>query len=188
MSDRSVTVRDAISDPVPSSHKRGDVSFHADSSTLQEIMEGARPGLPPSPDLALAGHVMSSSDRQYAVDISQNAAPTSVTVIIAALNEEDWIAGAIESAFVAGAEEVIVADGGSVDDTSSISRSAGASATTMVGRRACGCRVKEPPHFGFRQRIRSRRPRVRGGRDRGWHPARGCARPPRAAPRPRSPC
>jgi len=40
-----------------------------------------------------------------------------VTVIIPALSEEDWIAGAIESAFAAGAAEVIVVDGGSADRT-----------------------------------------------------------------------
>ena len=41
-----------------------------------------------------------------------------VSVIIPALNEEEWIAGAVESAFAAGAAEVIVVDGGSVDRTS----------------------------------------------------------------------
>jgi glycosyltransferase involved in cell wall biosynthesis len=41
----------------------------------------------------------------------------SVTVVIPSLNEEDGIAGAVESAFHAGAAEVIVADGGSVDRT-----------------------------------------------------------------------
>jgi rSAM/selenodomain-associated transferase 2 len=49
-----------------------------------------------------------------------------VTVVIPTLNEEEWIAGAIESAFAAGASEVIVADGGSVDSTPRIATSAGA--------------------------------------------------------------
>ncbi len=50
----------------------------------------------------------------------------SVTVIIPTLNEEDWIAGAVASAFAAGAAEVIVADGGSVDRTPRLATSAGA--------------------------------------------------------------
>ncbi|HXH39284.1 MAG TPA: TIGR04283 family arsenosugar biosynthesis glycosyltransferase [Thermoanaerobaculia bacterium] len=49
-----------------------------------------------------------------------------VTVVIPTLNEEEWIAGAIESAFAAGAEEVIVADGGSVDRTPALATNAGA--------------------------------------------------------------
>jgi rSAM/selenodomain-associated transferase 2 len=49
-----------------------------------------------------------------------------VTVIIPTLNEEDWIAGAVASAFAAGAAEVIVADGGSVDRTPRLATSAGA--------------------------------------------------------------
>ncbi|MDP9360446.1 MAG: TIGR04283 family arsenosugar biosynthesis glycosyltransferase [Acidobacteriota bacterium] len=50
----------------------------------------------------------------------------SVTVVISTLNEEVGIAGAIESAFAAGAVEVIVADGGSVDRTGRFATSAGA--------------------------------------------------------------
>ena len=49
-----------------------------------------------------------------------------VTVIIPTLNEEEWIAGAVSSAFAAGAAEVIVADGGSVDRTPRMATSAGA--------------------------------------------------------------
>jgi rSAM/selenodomain-associated transferase 2 len=49
-----------------------------------------------------------------------------VSAIIPTLNEEEWIAGAIESAFAAGASEVIVADGGSVDGTPGVATSAGA--------------------------------------------------------------
>jgi len=50
----------------------------------------------------------------------------SVTAIIPTLNEEDWIAATIDSAFAAGAAEVIVADGGSFDRTPRLATSAGA--------------------------------------------------------------
>ena len=50
----------------------------------------------------------------------------SVTVIIPTLNEEEWVAGAIESAFAAGAAEVIVSDGGSHDRTTRHATAAGA--------------------------------------------------------------
>jgi len=50
----------------------------------------------------------------------------SVTVVIPTVNEEDRIAGAVESAFAAGAGEVIVADGGSVDRTGRFATGAGA--------------------------------------------------------------
>ena len=49
-----------------------------------------------------------------------------VSVIIPTRNEEDWIAGAVESAFSAGAAEVIVADGGSSDRTARYATAAGA--------------------------------------------------------------
>jgi rSAM/selenodomain-associated transferase 2 len=49
-----------------------------------------------------------------------------VTVIIPTLNEEDEVAAAVESAFAAGATEVIVADGGSVDRTARFATGAGA--------------------------------------------------------------
>ena len=49
-----------------------------------------------------------------------------VSVIIPTLNEEDWIAGAVESAFTAGAAEVIVVDGGSGDRTARFATAAGA--------------------------------------------------------------
>jgi rSAM/selenodomain-associated transferase 2 len=49
-----------------------------------------------------------------------------VTVIIPTLNEEDWIAGAVESARAAGAAEVIVSDGGSLDRTTRFATAAGA--------------------------------------------------------------
>lgn len=50
----------------------------------------------------------------------------SVTVIIPTVNEEDGVAAAIASAFAAGAAEVIVADGGSVDRTTRFATGAGA--------------------------------------------------------------
>lgn len=50
----------------------------------------------------------------------------SVTVVIPTLNEEEWIAGAVASAFAAGAAEVIVVDGGSVDRTARYATGAGA--------------------------------------------------------------
>jgi rSAM/selenodomain-associated transferase 2 len=49
-----------------------------------------------------------------------------LSVIIPTLNEEDWIAGAIESAFASGAAEVIVSDGGSDDRTTRRATAAGA--------------------------------------------------------------
>ncbi|HEY3055610.1 MAG TPA: TIGR04283 family arsenosugar biosynthesis glycosyltransferase [Thermoanaerobaculia bacterium] len=49
-----------------------------------------------------------------------------VTVIIAALDEEDRIGTAVDSAFGAGAAEVIVADGGSVDETRRVATARGA--------------------------------------------------------------
>jgi rSAM/selenodomain-associated transferase 2 len=52
--------------------------------------------------------------------------PFPVSVIIPTLNEEDWIAAAVQSAFGAGAAEVIVADGGSFDRTARLAKSAGA--------------------------------------------------------------
>ena len=51
---------------------------------------------------------------------------SSVSVIIPTLNEQDWIAGAVESSFAAGAAEVIVADGGSDDRTTRHATAAGA--------------------------------------------------------------
>ncbi|MEA2345025.1 MAG: hypothetical protein QOF63_3194 [Thermoanaerobaculia bacterium] len=51
---------------------------------------------------------------------------SSVSVIIPTLNEQDWITGAVESAFAAGAAEVIVADGGSDDRTTRHATAAGA--------------------------------------------------------------
>ncbi len=49
-----------------------------------------------------------------------------VTVIIPTLNEEEWIEGSVRSAIDAGADEVIVADGGSNDRTTRLATAAGA--------------------------------------------------------------
>ncbi len=49
-----------------------------------------------------------------------------VSVVIPALNEEEWIAGAVQSAFGAGAAEVILVDGGSYDRTTRFATAAGA--------------------------------------------------------------
>jgi rSAM/selenodomain-associated transferase 2 len=49
-----------------------------------------------------------------------------VTVIIPTLDEESHVAAAISSAFVAGAAEVIVTDGGSSDATIAVARASGA--------------------------------------------------------------
>lgn len=52
--------------------------------------------------------------------------PSAVTVLIPTLNEALRIGATIDSAFAAGAAEVIVCDGGSLDDTREIARSRGA--------------------------------------------------------------
>lgn len=49
-----------------------------------------------------------------------------VSVVIAALNDEQWIGAAVDSAVAAGAAEVIVSDGGSVDRTRDIAAWRGA--------------------------------------------------------------
>lgn len=49
-----------------------------------------------------------------------------LSVIIPTLNEEEWIAGAVQSALSAGAAEVMVVDGGSVDRTARFATAAGA--------------------------------------------------------------
>ncbi|HEX3109454.1 MAG TPA: TIGR04283 family arsenosugar biosynthesis glycosyltransferase [Thermoanaerobaculia bacterium] len=52
--------------------------------------------------------------------------PVRVTVIIPTLNEQERVGAAIDSAFAAGADEVIVADGGSTDATVADAREHGA--------------------------------------------------------------
>ena len=56
-----------------------------------------------------------------------------VSVVIPALREEATIADAVRNAFAAGADEVIVADGGSDDRTAALAAAAGASAQAWVG-------------------------------------------------------
>ena len=60
----------------------------------------------------------------------------SVTVLIAARNEERWIGASVASAIAAGAEEVIVIDGGSTDATREIARAAGAAVIECEPMRA----------------------------------------------------
>lgn len=62
--------------------------------------------------------------------------PRPVSVIIAALNEEARIGAAIDSAFAAGAAEVIVADGASADRTAAIAREHGARVVACERMRA----------------------------------------------------
>jgi rSAM/selenodomain-associated transferase 2 len=59
-----------------------------------------------------------------------------LSVIIAALDEAPAIGASIDSAFAAGAAEVIVADGGSVDDTRAIAAARGARVITGETMRA----------------------------------------------------
>jgi uncharacterized protein len=65
------------------------------------------------------------------------AAPTTVSVIVPALNEAARVGAAVTSAFEGGADEVIVVDGGSSDGTRAAAESAGATViATMPGRAA----------------------------------------------------
>ncbi len=59
-----------------------------------------------------------------------------VSVIIPTRNEEPWIAGAVASAFRAGASEVIVADGGSSDRTIAVAEKEGARVLRCAALRA----------------------------------------------------
>ncbi len=59
-----------------------------------------------------------------------------VSVIIPTLNEADWIASSVRSAFDAGAGEVLVTDGGSHDATVSIARGLGAQVIDGGGMRS----------------------------------------------------
>jgi rSAM/selenodomain-associated transferase 2/rSAM/selenodomain-associated transferase 1 len=59
-----------------------------------------------------------------------------VSVIIPALDEEATVAAAVGSALEAGADEVIVVDGGSADDTADLAREAGATLATSGRGRA----------------------------------------------------
>ncbi|HUP44033.1 MAG TPA: TIGR04283 family arsenosugar biosynthesis glycosyltransferase [Thermoanaerobaculia bacterium] len=62
-----------------------------------------------------------------------------VSVIIAASNEETRIAAAVDSAFAAGAAEVIVADGASSDRTREIAAARGAAVVQSVSMRSRQC-------------------------------------------------
>ena len=59
-----------------------------------------------------------------------------ISVVIPALNEEANIARAVSSAWQAGAAEVVVADGGSSDDTRSLAENRGATVVTCQPGRA----------------------------------------------------
>jgi len=59
-----------------------------------------------------------------------------VAIVIPTRNEEYWIESSIQSAFDAGAVEVIVSDGGSVDGTISRARAAGANVIETEGPRS----------------------------------------------------
>ena len=59
-----------------------------------------------------------------------------ISVIIPAINEEDTIGAAVSSAWAAGADEVIVADGGSSDDTVHRANQANARVTSGEAGRA----------------------------------------------------
>jgi rSAM/selenodomain-associated transferase 2 len=62
--------------------------------------------------------------------------PNPVSVVIAALNDEPWIGAAVDSAFAAGAVEVIVSDGGSTDRTREIAATRGAHVITALPMRS----------------------------------------------------
>lgn len=59
-----------------------------------------------------------------------------ISVIIPALNEQGTVARAIRSAWEAGAEQVIVADGGSSDSTAEVAAAEDATVTTSAAGRA----------------------------------------------------
>ena len=59
-----------------------------------------------------------------------------MSVVIAALNDEQWIGAAVDSAHAAGAAEVIVSDGGSIDKTGDIAAAHGARVMTSPPMRS----------------------------------------------------
>lgn len=62
--------------------------------------------------------------------------PLPVSFIIPALNESERIAHSVETAFAAGACEVVVADGGSGDDTANLAQKCGATVIHSITGRA----------------------------------------------------
>src|SRR5207302_5611817 len=101
--------------------KRNGRSDHLSSSRASRgtWREGGAPPAPPDPSLTLG---MTTAG--------------AVTVIIPTLNDEDWLAEAIDSAFAAGAAEVIVADAASVDRTPRIAKAHSARLLLAEGPRA----------------------------------------------------
>ena len=110
-------------------------------------------------------------------------AEATLSVIIPALNEAEAIAGAIASAFAAGADEVVVSDGGSSDETVRIAASRGArvvrgargrgpqlnrGAAAASGRIYCFLHADARLHPGSGRAMRAalRDPRVVGGNHR----------------------
>jgi len=87
-------------------------------NTVQEGRAGKR-----KIELRLAHAFRSAADEDVGLHSGLSSPQMGVTVIIPALNEEDWIAGAVESA---AGSEVIVVDGGSTDRTSRFATAAGA--------------------------------------------------------------
>ena len=65
-------------------------------------------------------------DLWHAERVREGTAPGSVSVVVPALDEEARIGAAVRSAFDGGADEVIVVDGGSADDTRRTALAAGA--------------------------------------------------------------
>src|SRR5581483_2579552 len=65
-------------------------------------------------------------------EVTISTMPSPVTVVIPTLNEEERIAGTVDSAFAAGAAEVLVIDGGSSDRTTRYATAHGA--RILLGR------------------------------------------------------
>jgi len=61
---------------------------------------------------------------------------TRVSVVIPSLNEEEWIESSVRSALAAGADEIIVTDGGSRDATVGMARTLGARVIEGEGMRS----------------------------------------------------
>jgi rSAM/selenodomain-associated transferase 2 len=107
---------------------------------VEDGTRGSEYALEKQPGLGTAHAPGAAADQDVAVHGStvryHPRVPAPVSVIIPTLNEQAWIGAAIESAFAAGAAEVIVADGGSSDDTLAISRGRGATVIETERMRA----------------------------------------------------